>query len=43
MAKAGRPIITRLDTPGAYREVDGKERGQAVTVTGVESQGINGP
>ena len=31
-AKFGRPIITFLDTPGAYPGIDAEERGQAEAI-----------
>src|SRR5579864_8924290 len=31
-AKFGRPVITMLDTPGAYPGIDGEERGQAEAI-----------
>ena len=31
-AKFGRPIITLLDTPGAYPGIDAEERGQAEAI-----------
>ena len=31
-AKFGRPVITLLDTPGAYPGIDAEERGQAEAI-----------